>query len=369
MSADEPASDPRGEPSGAAPKRVTVAVTGAAGYLGRALIDALCASGAVERVVGFDLVPPRFEHDRFSFEAFDVRDPGLEARLHGIDVLVHLAFVMDPIRDEADMRDVNVNGSQNAFRCAGRAGVSKVVYTSSATVYGAHPDNEVPLTEESPLRANLDFSYPAHKLEVEYVVREVRDQFPDVIFTVFRPCIVFGSRVDNAWSHVMELPVLPGVRGHHPPFQFVHEDDVAAALEFAVTHDLDGIYNLAPDGWISMDAMIGLLGKRRVDVGEPVLFALWDALWSAGLAEAPAGMLHYVMHPWVVDNAKLSRAGFTPARSNREAFEEGTERIRHSVRIGKARVGRSGLVRTAAAGAGLAGAAATVLAVRSRRSA
>ena len=347
----------------------TVAVTGAAGYVAGRLIPRLCESDGIEEVLGIDVEDPGFDHGCFTFHRADVRNPALESRLKGVDVLVHLAFVMNPIRDEPEMRDVNVDGSQNVFRCAGRAGVSKIVYTSSATVYGAHPDNEVPLTESSPLRANLDFSYPAHKLEVEYVVREVREEFPDVTFTVFRPAIVFGPRVDNAWSHMMELPVLVGARGYSPPFQFVHVDDVARALSFAVFNDLDGVFNLSPDGWMTGEGVVRLLGKRRIELSEPVLFALWETLWSAGVAETPSGMLHYIMHPWVVSNEKLSAAGFTCEKSNQQAFFEAMAEARESVRIGKTRVRRSGLVKTAAAaGAGLAGAAATVFAVRSRRS-
>src|SRR5687768_12157131 len=124
----------------------TVAVTGAAGYLAGRLIDELCDDDSIGKVLGFDVRVPDRSHPKLVFDSVDVRDPALEARLKGVDVLVHLAFVMDPIQDESFMRDVNVNGSQNVFRCAGRAGVEKIVYTSSAVAYGAHPDNDVPLT-------------------------------------------------------------------------------------------------------------------------------------------------------------------------------------------------------------------------------
>jgi nucleoside-diphosphate-sugar epimerase len=264
------------------------------------------------------------------------------------------------------MRDVNVNGSQNVFRCAGRAGVKKIVYTSSATVYGAHPDNDFPLTEESPLRANLDFSYPAHKLEVEYVVKEVAREFPKLNFLVYRPAIVFGPHVDNAWSHALEAPVLLGVKGHSPPLQFVHETDVARALHFGVTEDIDGYFNLAARGWLDADEMLAIVGRKRWELPEPLAFSMLDRMWSFGVAEAPAGMLHYVMHPWVVSIDKLEAAGFTPERSNLETFKEVAERAHGHVRVGGARVRRSKVAKFAVAGAGVAGAVAAVRAVRAR---
>ena len=349
-------------------RRLTVAVTGASGYVGTRLVHALARDDRIDRILGFDVVASPVNNAKFVFDVMDVRNEALEERLRGVDVLVHLAFVMDPIRDEAQMRDVNVNGSQNVFRCAGDAGVKKLIYTSSALVYGAHPDNPIPLTEEAPLRANLDFSYAAHKLEVEYVMREFQDDFPDVGVTVFRPAIIFGRHVDNAWSHALELPLLFRVQGHAPPLQFVHEDDVARALHFAIATDTSGVYNLAAPGWLEADQMLSLLGRRTMELPEPLAFALVDRMWSAGLAEAPAGLLHYVMHPWVVSIDKLTQAGFTPQHSNLDAFTETVEVTRERVRLGPARLRRSDLRRGAAAGLGLA-ALATIRSARRRRAA
>ncbi|MBA3290966.1 MAG: NAD-dependent epimerase/dehydratase family protein, partial [Actinobacteria bacterium] len=260
---------------------LTVAVTGASGYLGTRLIRTLCSDERIDRVLGFDLGPPQFKSDKFIFDVVDVRDRRLSSRLSDVDVIVHLAFVMDPNRDEAVMRDINVNGSQNVFIAAADAGVGKIVYSSSATVYGAHPDNDVPLTEESPLRANLDFSYAAHKLEVEYVVKEFRAEHPSVIFTLLRPAIVFGAGVDNAWSHFMEAPLLFGVKGHSPPWQCVHEDDVASGAAFAIFNDLNGAYNLAPRGWLENDEAAELIGRSRAELSESTAFSVMDRLWRA----------------------------------------------------------------------------------------
>jgi nucleoside-diphosphate-sugar epimerase len=255
------------------------------------------------------------------------------------------------------MRDVNVNGSQNVFRCAGRAGVKEVIYTSSGVVYGAHPDNDFPLTEESPIRANLDFNYPAHKLEVEYVVREIRDEFPDMKIAVFRPTVVFGSHVDNAWSHLLELPAAIGIQGYRPPLQFVHEADVCDALAFAVFKGLDGPYNLCPPDWIEWDQILEIQGKRSLALPEPLAFSLQDRLWNLGLAEAPAGMLHYVMYPWVMSCDKLADEGFKCSHSSYDAFVETVERTRGVIRLGRTRVERSDLRNGALAGLGVIAAA------------
>jgi len=347
---------------------ITVAVTGAAGYVGSRVIRALCDDERVDRVLGFDVVAPAFRSDRFVFDTIDVRDNRLAKRLAGVDALVHLAFVMDPIEDQARMRDINVNGSQNVFKCASEAGVGKIVYTSSATVYGAHPDNEIPLTERSPLRANLDFSYAAHKLEVEYIAEDFRSGNSEICLTVFRPAIVFGAGVDNAWSRFIEAPLLLAVKDHAPPFQFVHEEEVSAAIVFAVFNDLDGVFNLTPRGWLENDEAAGLLGRGRTELSERIAFPLMDRLWARGLADAPAGMLHYVMHPWVMSGAKLAEAGFVCRRSNADTFKEALEHLQPYVRLGGARIRRTTLSRGAKTVAGVALAAGVLGAVRRRGS-
>lgn len=345
-------------------QKLTVAVTGAAGYIGERVLDLLDRDDRVDRILGFDIRRPRSTSSKLIFDEVDVRSEALVARFSGVDVVVHLAFVMDPIKDEARMRDINVNGSQNVFRAAGKAGVGKLVYASSAVAYGAHPDNDVPLTEESPLRANLDFSYPTHKLEVEYVLKEVQNEFPSLTSVVLRPAIVFGPNTDNAWSHVLESPLLLGVSGHRPPMQFVHEADVAGAVFFAATEAIEGYFNVAADGWLELPELLSLLGRRRIELPEPIAFGLLDRMWQLGWSDAPAGMLHYLMHPWVVSNAKLTQAGFKPTYSNEQALAPVITKTKDHVRIGGRRVRRSDVKKAAIALGGIGTTAALVRAAR-----
>ena len=170
--------------------------------------------------------------------------------------------------------------------------------------------------------------------------------------------------MDNAWSRFIEAPILFAVKDHAPPFQFVHEDEVVAALAFAVFRDLDGVFNLAPRGWLANDEMAGLIGRGRTDLSERVAFSLMDRLWTRGFADAPAGMLHYVMHPWVISGAKLAEAGFVCERSNADTFKEALSNLKPFVRIGRSRFRRSTLRRGAKAVAGVAFAAGALGAAR-----
>jgi UDP-glucose 4-epimerase len=142
-----------------------VAITGAAGYVGGRLLARLLDEPDVETVVGLDVGPLPTGPERFIPYRRDVRDPSLADILarHRVDTLVHTAFVLyPPPRRLRQMAHINVNGTENVLRAAAQAGVRHAIFLSSTTVYGAWPDNPIPLTEEHPPRPNPDYPYAVH---------------------------------------------------------------------------------------------------------------------------------------------------------------------------------------------------------------
>lgn len=339
---------------------VTVAVTGIGGLVGRRLAADLGADDDVEEVRGLDVRPPSdVRAPGLTLQAADVRDAGLAGLLDGVDVLVHLAFQMDPVHDDVAMRSVNVDGTRNVFAAAVAAGVPKIVYTSTGAVYGAHPDNDLPLVEDSPLRANPGLSYVEHKYELERWLAGWMAEHPDTTVTILRPTIIAGHGVSNFITRAtVDAPRFPAVRNHRPPMQFVHPDDVASAVHLAVRDDLPGAYNVSAEGWLSFDEITAIMGRRVLEVPEEVAFSSIDRLWRLGVGEAPAGVVHYWMHPWVMSVDRLVDAGWRPKHSNRDALAELAEDHRDQLALGPVHAHRSTLWRAAgvalAAGTGLA---------------
>jgi nucleoside-diphosphate-sugar epimerase len=342
-----------------------VAVTGVSGYLGQRFLSLLDDDPSVERIVGIDVVEPRIVSPKLEFHPLDARDARLAKVLNGADVVVHLAFVLDPMRDEEKMRAINVDGTRNVLASA--EGASKLIYPSSATVYGAHADNDFPLVETSPLRANPGFSSAAHKHATEGLVAEFADRHPGTVVTILRPAIVFGPNVENFISRLLEAPRVLTVKGYAPPLQLVHESDVAEALHLAVTSSLPGAYNVAADGWLDAEEVLEITGKKRIELPEAIAFSIAERAWRLGLTESPPGELHYVMHPWVVDNAKLKAAGWKPRYSNREALLATIESHRPWVSLGRARARKADLAKGAAATLGLIATMAAARRARRRR--
>jgi hypothetical protein len=88
-------------------------------------------------------------------------------------------------------------------------------------------------------------------------------------------------------------------------------------------------------------------------VPQRMALATAERLWRAGMSAATAGELHYHVHPWVLDNARLRAAGWAPTRTSAEAFAEAGRQLPAGVQVGGVQVRRDQLRRGAAAGLAL----------------
>jgi nucleoside-diphosphate-sugar epimerase len=349
----------------------TVAVTGVGGLLGRALVAALVIDPhGVERVVGLDVALPVALTGLdtgplgLDLRAVDVRDPAVREHLDGVDVLVHLAFQMDPIRDLDEMRSINIDGTRNVLEAAREAGVGRVIYLSSVVAYGAHADNDLPLTETSPLRGTPGFTYAEHKRAVEEWLWPWHAAGDGPALTVLRSAAVFGPGVQNFLTRVLELPRLPRLPDA-PPLQFVHVDDVVGAIVHALASPLDGAFNVAPDDWLPFERVLDLVGRGTVDLDHATLRRLVTRAHRLGLGELEPGVVELFTHPWVLSNARLRATGWQPQRSNEEALLETVLEHADHVALGRLRASRRTL-RVAAAVLAVASVAAGVAALRRR---
>ncbi len=303
---------------------VAIAVTGAAGLIGRQLVPALALDPSVTRVVGLDVREPIRRVPGIEFHLADVMHRELKPLLEGIDVLVHLASVVDPIPDEPLMARVNVEGTRRVLDAASAVGVRKIVRVSSAAVYGAWADNPVPLTEDAALRPNPKFSPAVQAAEVERLLAEWRDDHPGVVVTVLRTAPVLGPGAERLPSRLLLGRPRLRVRGATPPVQAAHVDDLVTAIALVTLADHPGTFNVASDGWIDHTDADALL---RPSLAPPVPAELLERVlartWSTGLGEVPPGVVPYLVHPWIVANDKLKSTGWRPTHSNQEAIRDG----------------------------------------------
>ena len=304
-------------------------ITGGAGYIGSRLVELLATRDDTELIAIADVRPPRIPHARTEFHRTDVRDrAALGALLERVqpDALVHLAFVLNPIRDEEAMYDIDVNGTANALEAASKAGTPHVLVTSSTTAYGAWPDNPEPIGEDWPLRGQPDFAYARNKTESDRVCQLWAADHPDRTMTIVRPCIVLGPNVDNyivrTWENAPFYPRFKGEPDQH--VQFVHEDDLAGAIGGLLVGRHAGAFNVAGDGVMTWQETAELAGLKIRTLPFGFFYGVNKLLWRLRVpnTESPPGNLQFIRHPWVCSNEKLKQTlGWTPRHDTRETFE------------------------------------------------
>ena len=296
-----------------------VAVTGAAGGIGHALTARLASSRHVKRVIAID--EERGDIEGVTWRVADIRDPALGGKLAGVDVVVHADLDLSPDTGARQRRGYNVRGAQTVLTAAAAGRVGRVILVTSSMVYGARPDNPVPLSEDAPLAAEADSSVAGDMLEIEQLARRSPRTNPGMAVTVVRPAALVGESVDTLVTRHFEAPRLLTVKGCAPRWQFCHVEDLISALEFTVGGELEGEFAVGCDGWLEQDAVEQLSGLKSIELPARLTFGTAQRLHRLGVTPAQAMDLRYVVYPWVTDCAALRAAGWRPRYGNAEVLQ------------------------------------------------
>jgi UDP-glucose 4-epimerase len=301
----------------------TVAVTGVNSYFASTLLPRLDADPQVERVVGIDVTPWKGGCKKVDFHRLDIRSRELGDVLAGVDALYHLAFVVAERHDKQATHDINIQGTRNVFEASVKAGVKKVVYTSSTTVYGAHADNPLAFDESQQLRPNTDSYYSSQKASVERFANEFFSAHPEITFTVLRAALAAGPHMKNFFHALYSMPVLALATGAAPLQHFIHEEDLGDALHVALRQDVPGTFNVGADDAVPADWAFHEAGVRVIRLPSNVLKALTNAAFTMRLLPAGQGWASLSEHTIFPSSEKFKSAtGWKPRYSSAETFRD-----------------------------------------------
>jgi UDP-glucose 4-epimerase len=235
----------------------TIAVIGGAGFIGSHIVDQLLDE-QVERIIVVDNfvrgTRTNLEHAvrdaRVEVREGSILDlPFLEAVMEESDYAFHLAalWLHECVHHPRDAVDVNALGTFNVIEAAERAKVGKVVYSSSASVYG--DALALPMTEEHPF--NNRTLYGATKIAGEQFFRAFNEQH-GLDYVGLRYMNVYGPRMDYKGTYVsVIMKVLDRIEAGEPPlvfgdgsqaYDFVHVNDVARANILALASDATDVF-------------------------------------------------------------------------------------------------------------------------------
>jgi UDP-glucose 4-epimerase len=313
-----------------------VAINGISGYIGTRLLARLAEMDDIERIVGIDVKPPRFSSSKLKFYHHDISRPFNEIFIENeVDSSINLAFILKPTHDKVAARQTDITGSLHFLEACRQARVGHILYLSSHTVYGAHPDNAALLGEDAPLRPLPYFQYSWDKAEVERLLVNFTGANKDVCLTVLRTCPVIGpNAAASIVTSMFRPPVMIGVAGYDPPMQFVHEDDLVEIVVIFLRQRKGGIFNVAGDGGIRYGTAARLYGKSMLRLPERLLRLLMGFSWALRLQnESPVSGLEFIKYPPLLNTEKLkSEVGFQFNYSSQEALVSFVEQLKNKDR-------------------------------------
>jgi UDP-glucose 4-epimerase len=247
--------------------------------------------------------------------------------------VIHLAWLIQPSRDEAVLHAVNVDGSRRVFEAAAAAGVGALVHASSVGAYSPGPKDRA-VDESWPTLGVPSSFYARHKSEAERCLDALERERPAMRVVRMRPALLFkaeaasgirrlfaGPLLPDRLVRPSRLPVVPDIPGLR--FQAMHTDDAASAYRLALLRDVRGAFNLTADPVLDPRTMGEALGARRVRIPAAVARAAIAASWRLRLQPTPPGWLDMALGVPLMDASRARRElGWAPARTSTAALRE-----------------------------------------------
>lgn len=308
-----------------------VGVTGISSGLGRSLIPKLQKDPDIEKIVGIDIADYPGNSEKIEFHKIDIRDfEELKLVFKGVDVLIHLAFIVVPenMPKLRDIYDININGSIRVFKAASNY-VKKIIHMSSVAAYGHLDEMSNLVYEDSPILGikTKNFYYSHCKGLLEKYLDFFEKKFPDIILTRFRPPIISG---ENFFNNVKIFELLNKIKiisknKRHNFTQLIHQDDLTDVIMIALKEDHSGAFNISSNP-INFDAYLKkIFGNTRQF---PVPQILLDLIIKLGKICKPlsryTGWLQAAKNNGILITKKIQNefGGWKPKYTTEDCFDE-----------------------------------------------
>ena len=316
-----------------------VVVVGGSGNVGTSTIEALGRASEVGSVLGLARRVPEWRPAKTEWAQADIVHDDLAQHFRGADAVIHLAWLIQPSRDQATLRVANVDGSRRVFRAAAEAEVPSLVYASSVGAYSRGPKDRA-VDETWPTDGIPTSFYSRHKAEVERILDRFEADHPSVRVVRLRPGLIFkgdaaeevrrlfaGPFLPSFLLHRRLMPLVPRIAGLR--FQAVHSLDVGEAYRLAATGNVRGAFNVAAEPVVGPDELAEALDARTVGLPAAAVRALTWATWQLRLQPTPPGWLDMALGVPIMETRRArTELGWEPRRSSLEALLELLEGMR-----------------------------------------
>jgi UDP-glucose 4-epimerase len=310
-----------------------VVVTGASGNVGTSVLEALGAEPQVSEIVGIARRVPEVEMPKVEWVGADVVSDALEPIFAGADAVVHLAWAIQPSRDESMTERINVEGSRRVFEATATAGVPALIHASSVGAYSPGPKGRQ-VDESWPVDGIETSFYSRHKAACEDLLDDLEGRASELRIVRLRPGLIFKAEAGSEIRRLFAGPFLPGflVQKRLVPliprvprlrFQAVHSRDVGEAYRQAVVRDVSGAFNIAADPEIGVEELCDFFGARSFPLPAGALRGAAQLSWKLRVQPSPPGWVDLALGVPMMDTTRArTELGWEPSVSSLDALED-----------------------------------------------
>lgn len=318
-----------------------VVVTGASGNVGTSVLEALGAESKVTEIVGIARRVPAVGMPKVEWVGADITEDELAPHFTGADAVVHLAWAIQPSRDESVTERINVEGSRRVFDAAAEAGVPALVHASSVGAYSPGPKRRQ-VDESWPVEGIESSFYSRHKAAVEEQLDEFEQRSPETRVVRLRPGLIFKAEAASEIRRLFAGPFLPGflVQKRLVPlvprvprlrFQAVHSRDVGEAYRLAVVRDVHGAFNIAAEPEVGVEELCELFGARGFPLPAGALRRAASLSWKLRLQPSSPGWIDLALGVPMMDTSRArEELGWKPTASSLDALDDLLQGMRHA---------------------------------------
>lgn len=186
-----------------------VVVTGATGNVGSSLLRLLADDPRIGDVVALARRPPGSLPEGVVWRPADVLEDDLRPVFEGADVVVHLAWLIQPTRDVGRLWDVNVRGTAAVLDAVVDADVGSVIHASSVGAYSPGPSDGSRVDESWPTHGIGTSSYSRAKAYTERLLDAFELRHPAVRVVRLRPALIFKAGAAPRVRRLFLGPLFP----------------------------------------------------------------------------------------------------------------------------------------------------------------
>ena len=295
-------------------------ITGISGRLGQEVVRQLIHENPFDQVIGIDQKPPSILGPVTQFLPGDLRKMPIGDLMvfNEIQCVLHLSGMGDSdVKTEAEI-------AERIIQKAALIDVERVVIPSRDWVYAPRDqpcDESAPLRLSSKTRTRMGWSPIESKILLEQSVAEAMVRWPNTNVVIPRMCTVIGPNRDQSVERVLTSPWILGLSHKEARLQFLDLEDAARMLiMFCLKPGLEGPYNVASEGILTLSNVAGILEKPLVKLPKVLLRLTVDGRGRIGFTACGFGDLVRLHGGMPMQTKRMREHIGTPRLSSRQAL-------------------------------------------------